>query len=246
MSEKATRAVARTGTLYLVGTPIGNLEDITLRALRILREVPLIAAEDTRRTRLLLNHYQIKTILTSYYEHNKLTKLEYLLDLLETQDIALVSEAGMPGISDPGFELVRAAIEREIPVVPIPGPSAIITAVAAAGLPTDQFTYIGFLPRKAGDRKRRLATVADAQRTIVAYESPHRVPAALADILEVLGDRPIAVARELTKLHEEFVRGTVSEALEHFIRHTPRGEFTLVIGGVPKQAKGCFGPSKGD
>ncbi len=222
------------GTLYLVGTPIGNLEDASYRAVRILGEVSLIAAEDTRRTRILLQHYGLNTPLTSYYEHNKLTKLEHLLDRLEEQDIALVSEAGMPGISDPGFELVRAAIQRDIAVVPVPGPSAIVVALAASGLPTDQFTYLGFLPRKSGDRRRRLASVAAATRTIIAYESPHRLLACLADILEVLGDRPLAVGRELTKLHEEFVRGPVSEVQTHFTAHPPRGEFTLVIGGAPK------------
>lgn len=222
------------GTLYLVGTPIGNLEDISLRAIRTLREVALIAAEDTRRTRVLLKRYEIDTPLTSYYEHNKLTKLEYILSLLQAQDVALVSEAGMPGISDPGYELVRAAIAREITVVPIPGPSAIVAALAASGLPTDQFTYLGFLPRKSGERRRRLASVASETRSIIAFESPHRLLACLADILETLGDRPMAVGRELTKLHEEFVRGTVSQVQAHFTAHAPRGEFTLVISGLPK------------
>lgn len=160
------------GTLYLVGTPIGNLEDITLRALRVLREVPLIAAEDTRRTRILLDHYGITTPMTSYFEHSGAAKLAFLLRHLESQDLALVSEAGMPGISDPGYDLVRAAIERGLPVVPVPGPSAIITALAAAGLPTDQFLYLGFLPRRAGERRRRLEEVRDQPRTIVAFEAP--------------------------------------------------------------------------
>jgi 16S rRNA (cytidine1402-2'-O)-methyltransferase len=226
------------GTLYLVATPIGNLEDISLRALRILREVPLIATEDTRRTRLLLQRYEITTPLTSYYEHNKLSKLEYLLGIVETHDIALVSEAGMPGISDPGYELVRTAIERGITVVPIPGASAVLAGLAASGLPTDQFVYLGFLPRKSGERRRRLASVASHPRTIVAFESPHRLLATLSDIFAELGDRPVAVGREMTKLFEEFVRGPVSAVRGHFGEHPPRGEFTIIIAGAPKGRSG--------
>lgn len=225
------------GTLYLVGTPIGNLEDITLRALRVLREVPLIAAEDTRRTRILLDHYGITTPMTSYFEHSGAAKLAFLLRHLESQDLALVSEAGMPGISDPGYDLVRAAIERGLPVVPVPGPSAIITALAAAGLPTDQFLYLGFLPRRAGERRRRLEEVRDQPRTIVAFEAPHRLRATLADMLAVFGpDRPLVIARELTKLHEEFLRGTVGSLARLFQERRPQGEFTLVIGGAPPRA----------
>jgi 16S rRNA (cytidine1402-2'-O)-methyltransferase len=216
-------------TLYVVATPIGNLEDISLRALRILREVKLIAAEDTRKTRRLLTTYDIKTPMTSYYEHNKKTKLDYILSHLQKEDIALVSEAGMPGISDPGYELIIAANQSGIPIVPVPGASAVTTALAVSGLPTDRFTYIGFLPHKANERHRTLESVAGETSTIIALESPHRLPAALNDIRLVLGDRKLAVCRELTKLHEEVFRGTVSEAIKHFTE--PRGEFTLVIAG---------------
>jgi 16S rRNA (cytidine1402-2'-O)-methyltransferase len=195
----------------------------------VLREVKLIAAEDTRKTRRLLTAYDIKTPMTSYYEHNKLTKLDYILDRLKEADVALVSEAGMPGISDPGYELIVATGRHDIPVVPVPGPSAITTALAVSGLPTDRFIYIGFLPNKAGARRRILESVAEEPGTIIALEAPHRLTAALDDILNTLGDRRIAVCRELTKLHEEVFRGTVGEAIKHF--NEPRGEFTLVIEG---------------
>lgn len=221
--------------LYVVATPIGNLEDISLRALRILREVRLIAAEDTRKTRHLLTAYDIRTPLTSYYEHNKLTKLDHILDRLKEGDIALVSEAGMPGISDPGYELIVAAGRRNIPVVPVPGPSAVTTALAVSGLPTDRFTFIGFLPNRAGARRRLLESLSGEPGTIIALEAPHRLTATLADILAVLGDRRLAVCRELTKLHEEVFRGTVSEAIKHFTE--PRGEFTLVIEGQTAAGK---------
>ena len=220
------------GTLYIVGTPIGNLEDITLRALRILGQVGLVAAEDTRTTRKLLTHYDIRTPLTSYWEHSKLSKLQHILDTLQEKDVALVSKAGMPGISDPGYELIKAAIERGINVVPVPGPSAVTAALAISGLPTDSFLYLGFLPRKKGRRTRLLTWLVGETRTIVAFESPHRLLVALGDIKEALGDRSMAVTRELTKLHEEVVRGTVSEVIEHFQRNPPRGEFTLVIQGA--------------
>lgn len=219
-------------TLYIVATPIGNLEDVSFRALRILSEVQLIAAEDTRKTRRLLSAYVIKTPLTSYHEHSKGAKLLHLLSCLEQGDVALVSEAGMPGISDPGYELVVAAIERGIPVVPIPGPSVLVTALAVSGLSTNEFTYLGFLPRKKGHRRRHLEQVADGERTIIAFEAPHRLIATLGDILDVLGDRRIAVCRELTKVHEEVFRGIVSAALAHF--REPLGEFTLVMEGKPK------------
>ena len=221
--------------LYVVATPIGNLEDITLRALRVLREVKLIAAEDTRKTRRLLTAYDIKTPVTSYYEHNKLNKLDYILEKLKKIDIALVSEAGMPGISDPGYELIVAAGKRKIPVVPVPGASAVTTALAVSGLPTDRFVYIGFLPAKATARRRTLESVASETGTIIAFEAPHRLNDTLADILNVLGDRSLAIGRELTKLHEEVFRGTVSEAIKQFTR--PRGEFTLVIEGNPTPGK---------
>jgi 16S rRNA (cytidine1402-2'-O)-methyltransferase len=218
-----------TPSLYVVATPIGNLEDISLRALRLLKQVKLIAAEDTRATRRLLNYYDIKTPLTSYHEHNKRTKLNYLLGRLEQEDVALVSEAGMPGLSDPGYELIAAAIEHGIPVVPVPGPSAVITALVVSGLPTDQFLYLGFLPRRQGARRKLFKSVADEPRTLVAFEAPHRLAEMLKDALEILGDRKSAVCRELTKVHEEIFRGRLSQAIEHFKQH--RGEFTLVIEG---------------
>jgi len=221
--------------LYIVGTPIGNLEDISLRALRVLREAGLIAAEDTRRTRKLLAHYSIRTPITSYYEHNKLTKLDYLLGMAAEGRVALVSEAGMPGISDPGYELIRAALERGIPVIPVPGPSAVTAALAVSGLPADRFISLGFLPRRAADRRRLLAAVGAQPHTIVAFEAPHRLVESLRDILEVLGDRPMAAARELTKLHEEVRRGRVSEIAAHYGAEAPRGEFTLVIAGAQEE-----------
>ena len=223
------------GTLYIVGTPIGNLEDVSLRALRILGEVDLIAAEDTRKTRKLLTHFKIETPLTSYYEHNKLTRLDELLRTLQHQDVALVSEAGMPGLSDPGYELIQAAIARGIPVVPVPGPSAVITALVISGLPTESFLYLGFLPRRRKERRLLLASVAGERHTLVAFEAPHRLLASLADLQDVLGDRRIALARELTKLHEEIWRGSVSQALAHFEDNPPRGEFTLVIEGAKEE-----------
>ncbi|HEY68580.1 MAG: 16S rRNA (cytidine(1402)-2'-O)-methyltransferase [Chloroflexi bacterium] len=223
------------GTLYLVATPIGNLEDITLRALRILKEVALIAAEDTRRARILARRYEIETPITSYFEGNKLTKLEAVLRALETGDVALISEAGMPGLSDPGYELIRAAIERGYPIVPIPGPSAPVTALVVSGLPSDSFLYLGFLPRRRGERRRLLAEVSQERRTLIAFEAPHRLRDSLADIEAVLGDRPLAVCRELTKLHEEVWRGTIAEARAHFDEVEPRGEFTLVVGGAPEE-----------
>jgi len=222
-------------SLYVVATPIGNLEDISLRALRTLREVKLIIAEDTRKTKRLLNTHNIKTPMTSYHEHNKWTKLGYILSRLDGEDAALVSEAGMPGISDPGYELIVSASQRGIPIVPIPGPSVVITALVVSGLPAGRFTYIGFLPRRAGDRRRLLQSVADENGTIIAFESPHRLPAALNDILQVLGDRKVAVCRELTKIHEEVFRGRISQAIEHFTE--PRGEFTLVIEGKTEKDK---------
>jgi len=216
--------------LYVVATPVGNLEDITLRALRVLGEVQLIAAEDTRTSRKLLNRYDIKTRLTSYFEHNKKNKLPLLLETLEEQDVALISEAGMPGISDPGYELIKGAIGKGFPVVVLPGPSAVITAVAASGLPADQFIYLGFLPRKKGEKRRLLESVSAEPRTIVCFESPYRIMDSLKAILETLGDRNLAVCRELTKLHEEVFRGPASLAVAHFQK--PRGEFTLVIQGT--------------
>ena len=223
------------GVLYIVATPIGNLEDMTLRALRILKEVGLIAAEDTRKTRHLLSAYGIKTPLTSYHEHSRKAKLGYLLDQLQEKDVALVSEAGMPGLSDPGYELVVAAVQRDIQVVPVPGPSVLPVALAASGLPIRQFIYVGFIPRKKGERDALLKSISAEPRTIVAFEAPHRLLTTLHDLVRVLGDRKMAVARELTKLHEEVFRGTVSQAIEHF--QQPRGEFTLVIEGQKEDKK---------
>jgi 16S rRNA (cytidine1402-2'-O)-methyltransferase len=221
--------------LYVVATPIGNLEDITLRAIRTLKEVKLIAAEDTRTTRRLLSAYDIKTPTTSYHEHNKLTKLDYILNCLEKEDVALVSDAGMPGISDPGYELITEVNRHEIRVIPIPGPSVLVAALAISGLPTDRFVYLGFLPHKAGERRRFLESKAEERATLMLFESPHRLPASLQDMLNVLGDRKTAICRELTKMHEEIFRGTLSEALRHFT--APRGEFTLVIAGNSEARK---------
>ena len=218
------------GTLYLVATPIGNLEDISLRALRVLKEVGLIAAEDTRTTQKLLRRYEIKTPVTSYHEHNRLQKIPYIMGSLEANDVALVSDAGMPGISDPGYELVRSAIEAGIVVVPVPGTSAVTACLAVSGLPISTFTFLGFLPRRKTDRRRLLEGNLRLRQTLIAFEAPHRLHESLEDVLATLGDRRVAICRELTKLHEEVFRGSVSEALAHFSE--PRGEFTLVIEGA--------------
>ena len=219
-------------TLYVVATPIGNLEDMTLRGLRVLREVGLIAAEDTRATRKLLSRYDIHTPLTSYFDHNKAQKLPQVLQALEHSDVALVSEAGTPGISDPGLELVRAASAAGFPVTPIPGPSAPVAALAVSGMPADRFLFLGFPPRAKGDRLALLRSVASLPFTLVIFEAPHRLSRSLTDIRDALGDRPMTALREATKLHEEVFRGSVSEALERFKR--PRGEFTLVVGWEPQ------------
>ena len=225
-------------TLYLVATPIGNLEDITLRALRILREVPTIAAEDTRRTRQLLSHYGISKRPISYHEHNKRQREALLLEKLAEGDVALVSDAGTPLINDPGAELVRAALAAGHRVVPIPGASAPIAALIASGLPADAFLYLGYLPRKSKERRAVLQSVAELPYTLIFLETPHRLTAALADLATVLGaERPIAVARELTKQHEEILRGTIGEMVAHFAENEPRGEFTLVVGGAPAESK---------
>ena len=215
--------------LYIVATPIGNMEDMTLRAVRVLKEVGLIAAEDTRKTKNLLNKYSINTPLTSYYEHNKLSKLDGILQTLEIKDVALVSSAGMPGISDPGYELVKAALQKKYKVVPVPGASAITAALAASGLPTDSFLFLGFLPPRQAARRRALQKHADIASTLITLEAPHRLRDTLDDMLATLGDRQIAVCRELTKIHEEIFRGAIAEALAYFV--FPRGEFTLVIEG---------------
>ena len=223
------------GKLYVVATPIGNLEDITLRGLRILREASLIAAEDTRRAHILTKRYEIETPLTSYFEGNKITKLEAVLGALDVGDVALISEAGMPGLSDPGYELIHTAIQRGYDVVPIPGPTAPITALVVSGLPTDAFLFLGYLPRRESRRRRLLNQVAREEYTIIVFETPHRLLDSLADIEAVLGDRPLALCREMTKVHEEIWRGTVSEARAVFSDRAPRGEFTLVIGGVAEE-----------
>ncbi|MCJ7700710.1 MAG: 16S rRNA (cytidine(1402)-2'-O)-methyltransferase, partial [Anaerolineales bacterium] len=222
-------------TLYLVATPIGNLEDITARAVRILGEVGLIAAEDTRHTRKLLSHYQIQTRLTSYYEHNKLGKLELILEALGIGDVALVSDAGTPALNDPGYELVRAVLDAGHQVSPIPGPSAPVAALVASGLPTDRFLYLGYMPRKPAERRRQLEEIRNFPYTLIFLETPHRLSSGLEDILAVLGDRQIAVARELTKLHEEIYRGLISEVAAHFNEVSPRGEITLVIAAASQQ-----------
>ena len=217
-------------TLYVVATPIGNLQDITLRAMRILKEVTLIAAEDTRHTLRLLNACGIKKPMTSYYEHNKLTKLEYVMEKLGQGDVALVSDAGTPGIADPGSELISAAIERGFRVEAVPGPSAVMAALAVSGLPTAEFRFLAFLPRKASDRRAAIERLSAEVATLVFLEAPHRVRATLAALLEGLGDRRVAVCRELTKIHEEVFRSNLSGALVHFIE--PRGEFVLVVEGA--------------
>jgi 16S rRNA (cytidine1402-2'-O)-methyltransferase len=220
------------GTLYIVPTPIGNLEDITLRALRVLREVTLIAAEDTRTSRVLLQHHDIPTRLISYHEHNKLARLETLFDALAAGDVALISDAGTPGINDPGYELIRAALERGHRVEPLPGASAILPALVGSGLPTDSFVFLGFLPKKNAARHALLAELAGERRTLVAYESPNRLVDTLRAVIAMLGERPVCVARELTKKFEEFQRGSAGEVLRHYEEHPPRGEITLVIGGA--------------
>jgi len=194
--------------------------------------VDLIAAEDTRTTRKLLGRYEISTPMTSFHEHSGRAKQERILDVLAEKDVALVSEAGMPGISDPGYPLIREAIAQGVPVVPVPGPTAVVTALAVSGLPTESFVYLGFLPRRRKDRLRLLRSVAALSHSLVVFEAPHRLLAALADLREVLGDRPIAVAQELTKLYESVWRGSIAGALAHFQAESPRGEFTLVIGGA--------------
>jgi len=229
------RRCCANGTLYVVGTPIGNLEDISLRAIEILKQVALIAAEDTRHTGKLLHHLQISTPQLSYYEHNCRHRIPQLLERLQQgQDIALVTDAGMPGIADPGYELVQACQEAAIAVVPIPGPSAVITALSAAGLPCDRFVFEGFLPRKGAERRERLQALQGERRTLVLYEAPHRLLQTLRDLAVTLGaDRTIVTARELTKRYESFWRGTLAAAIAHYTdQEAPRGEFTLVIAGA--------------
>jgi 16S rRNA (cytidine1402-2'-O)-methyltransferase len=226
------------GTLYIVSTPIGNREDITLRALRILKEVDLIAAEDTRHTGLLLRHFGIQTPLTSYFEGNELRKKEFILSKLrQGVRVALVSDAGTPGISDPGFRLIQTAAENRIAVVPVPGPSAVIVALSVSGLPTDAFLFKGFLPHKSKKRKDWLKQLEGVRETLIFYESPHRLSETLNDIFEILGDREMVLTRELTKIYEEIIRGRVSEIRDQVVERPPKGEITLVIAGKKRERK---------
>jgi 16S rRNA (cytidine1402-2'-O)-methyltransferase len=227
----AESELSNSGCLYLVATPIGNLEDISLRALRILKEADLIACEDTRQTLKLLSHFEIRKPLESYHEHNEMTRAPELVLRMESgARVALVSDAGTPVISDPGHRLVSLCLRHNIPIIPIPGPSAIVAALAACGLPCEEFTFAGFLPARSGERRRRLQALASEPRSIVLYEAPHRLRATLRDALEMLGDRHAAIARELTKVHEEFARGRISELTRTFDEREPRGEITLIIG----------------
>jgi 16S rRNA (cytidine1402-2'-O)-methyltransferase len=219
------------GILYLVGTPIGNLEDITLRAVRILKEVDQIACEDTRHTQKLLTHYEIHKPLVSYHEHNELTRAPELVVALEQgAKIALVSDAGMPLVSDPGHRLVTLCLRHKIPVVPIPGPSALLASLSASGLPNEEFLFVGFLPARSGERRRALERLRIEERTVIFYEAPHRIAECISDAQEILGDRPACIAREVTKLHEEFRRGKLSELAESLEKQPARGEITLLIG----------------
>ena len=221
------------GTLYIVASPIGNLEDITLRALRILKEVDLIAAEDTRHTKKLLVHYGITTPLTSYHQYNENAKSASLVQRLSSGcRVALISDAGTPIVSDPGFRLVQGAIQAGIPVVPIPGPSALTAVLSACGLPSERFVFEGFLPARKAERRERLRELREEQRTLVFYEAPHRVKESLQDLLEILGDRQVVLGREMTKLHEEFIRGSVSELAALAKTKEWRGEMTLVVRGA--------------
>jgi len=222
---------SQAGCLYLVATPIGNLEDITLRAVRVLKEADLIACEDTRQTQKLLQHYGIHKELVSYHEHNELTRApELVIQLEQGAEVALVSDAGMPVVSDPGYRLVAQCLRHHIPVIPIPGPSAFVAALAASGLPTDEFLFVGFLPSRAGARRKKLEALKVEPRVIVLYEAPHRLAETLSDATEILGSRPAVVAREVTKIHEEFLRGSLAELRDAARKRTPRGEITLVIG----------------
>jgi 16S rRNA (cytidine1402-2'-O)-methyltransferase len=233
VAELELREAFIVGTLYLVATPLGNLEDITLRALRVLREVRVIAAEDTRHTRKLLNHFAIATPTISYHEHSGPAGTASVLAALTEGDVALVSDAGTPAISDPGADLIRVALTAGYPVVPIPGPSAVIAAVIASGQPTSQFTFLGFLPRRSQDRRALLLSVSREPRTLIIYEAPHRLRASLDDLFAVLGDRDACLARELTKVHEQWLRGTLSALRARYRSHDePRGEYTLVIAGA--------------
>jgi 16S rRNA (cytidine1402-2'-O)-methyltransferase len=242
-ASSSVAAAPSEGCLYLVGTPIGNLEDITMRAVRILQEVDQIACEDTRHTQKLLNHYKIEKPMVSYHEHNELTRSpELLIQLEQGAKIALVSDAGMPLVSDPGYRLVTLCLRHKIPVVPVPGPSALLAALSASGLPNEEFLFAGFLPARTGERRRALERLRIEDRTIVLYEAPHRVEECIADALEILGDRPACLAREVTKLHEEFLRGRLSELAASLAERPARGEITLVLG--PPEPSGAIGQAE--
>lgn len=220
--------------LYVVSMPIGNLDDVTLRALKVLGGVGLIAAEDTRKIKVLMKHFQITTPVISYHDHNEKAKIPHLLARLQDEDIALVSDAGTPGINDPGYELVRACIERGIPVTPVPGPSAITAALVISGMPIDRFIFLGYVSRKQGERQRLFSSLERETRTVLFLETPHRLRRTLEDLVVILPEREIALCREMTKTHEEVFRGTASEALAHFEK--PRGEFVLLLAGGPIEA----------
>jgi len=235
---KSTSPNSTKGSLYIVSTPIGNREDITLRALHILKEVDLIAAEDTRHTILLLRHFGIQTPLTSYFEGNEFKKKEFILSKLKQgHRVALVSDAGTPGISDPGFRLIQTAIENQIPIIPIPGPSAVIAALSVSGLPTDAFLFKGFLPHKSKKKKDFLQQLEGIRETLIFYESPHRLSETLNNIFDILGDREMVLTRELTKVYEEVIRGKVSEIQTQIGERKLKGEITLVISGKTRKAK---------
>ncbi|MGI6126207.1 MAG: 16S rRNA (cytidine(1402)-2'-O)-methyltransferase [Planifilum sp.] len=237
--QRSFEAESEEGALYIVGTPIGHLQDLSPRAREILEQVDVIAAEDTRHTRKLLTRFDIaKKPLISYHEHNRKTRGPQLIErLLAGESVALVSDAGMPAIADPGEDLVREALERGLHVIPVPGPNAAITALVASGIPPVPFVFLGFLPRHPKEREEALSRWKEAEAALVCYEAPHRVISTLESVYRVLGDRRIAVARELTKTHEEWLRGTVGEALAHLAEHPPRGEYTLVIAGADPSAR---------
>ncbi len=227
------------GRLYIVGTPIGNLEDITLRAIRVLKEVDLIACEDTRRTQKLLNAYKIRTRTISYHEHNEMTRApELVIQMGEGSRIALVTDAGMPVVSDPGFRLVHLAVRHNIPIIPVPGASAFVAVLAASGLPVDKFRFLGFLPSRSGQRRKALAELKDATKTLVFYEAPHRLLEMLEDVLAVLGNREAVIAREVTKIHEEFLRGSVTALLDQLKNRPIKGEITVLIGMMADAEEG--------
>jgi 16S rRNA (cytidine1402-2'-O)-methyltransferase len=234
-----------TGRLYLVSTPIGNLEDITLRALRVLREADVVACEDTRQTQKLLRHFEIEKRMVSYHEHNEITRgAELVIEMEQGAVVALASDAGTPVLSDPGHHLVTLCLRHHIPVIPIPGPSAALAALAASGLPVEEFAFLGFLPARAGDRRKTIQALRAERKTLIFYEAPHRIAEMLADAAEIMGARPAVVAREITKLHEEFLRGTLEELAARAAKHPPRGEITVLVGPSAEPIPGVIaGPA---